>query len=437
MLALAGMAVANVVLPSPGQAALPRPGGPGHRDLHDRAVHRPHRGAVADRADRRDAFGDWRDGLGVWAVIAVVAAVPWLGPGLPRPPPRAARAHHRVRRRAAHPAGAGDGAVLRVPVAAGLRDLRLVRDAAGATQGFSATDAGPAGRAARRHRHPPVALGADPAGEVDATRAALLFAIMACYLVGYAGHAGRAALAGDRLGGRHRRRHHDVPADPHPRRAARPHARGHGRAVQRHPVGRLPDRGDRPVHVRGRARRHRRLDLAARAAARDQRCRCSRWARTSPGRSPSRTSSGDESLPQRAELLVAHPAGAQVRLARRRTRSSRWSSTSSMNSRRRRLVAAPELPLLLVLDGRQVLLGERRQALAGDGVVGGDRLARRRRPRPAPARRRGRCGPCPPRSAPARRPARRRPSTRARPRTGRAARPASRGRGRPSWSRCP
>ncbi len=116
-----------------------------------------------------NALGDWRDGLGAWAAIAVIAAIPWLGlvsrdRHLERPEQTIGYAE------VLPPLGPGDGPVLRVPVPPGLRDLRLVRDALARLRVLGHRR-GPARRAPRRHRDSPVPLGADPAGEVEHPRA--------------------------------------------------------------------------------------------------------------------------------------------------------------------------------------------------------------------------------------------------------------------------
>ena len=75
----------------------------------------------------------------------------------------------------------------------------------------------------------------------------LIVGLIACYPIGYVGLivapvAGAwlwAVLVGDRGVG--------VPGGAHPDRPAGADQRGHRRAVRLHPVGGLPDRGDRPV----------------------------------------------------------------------------------------------------------------------------------------------------------------------------------------------
>ena len=77
LLALAGMAMANVLLPSPGQAALPGPDRAGHLALHRGPVDRPDRGARADRADlgRLRQLARRARRLGG---AGLLAAIPWV-----------------------------------------------------------------------------------------------------------------------------------------------------------------------------------------------------------------------------------------------------------------------------------------------------------------------------------------------------------------------
>ena len=78
MLALAGMAVANVVLPSLVKLHFPDRVGL-VTAIYTTALSIGLTAALWLTVPISDAFGDWRDGLGAWAVIAVVAAVPWTG----------------------------------------------------------------------------------------------------------------------------------------------------------------------------------------------------------------------------------------------------------------------------------------------------------------------------------------------------------------------
>lgn len=78
LVALAGMATANVLLPSLVKAHFP------HRiglltALYSTALAIGLTSASVATVPISDALGDWRDGLAVWAFTAAVAAVPWLG----------------------------------------------------------------------------------------------------------------------------------------------------------------------------------------------------------------------------------------------------------------------------------------------------------------------------------------------------------------------
>ncbi|MEV0270121.1 MFS transporter [Hamadaea sp. NPDC050747] len=85
-LALAGIAVANVLLPVmvktyfPGRAGLVT-------GVYTMTLTAGTTAAAAASVPIAEAFGSWRAGLGVWAVIAVVAMLPWLRAGLRRTPP--------------------------------------------------------------------------------------------------------------------------------------------------------------------------------------------------------------------------------------------------------------------------------------------------------------------------------------------------------------
>jgi CP family cyanate transporter-like MFS transporter len=85
-LALAGIAVANVLLPVmvktyfPGRAGL-------ITGVYTMTLTAGTTAAAAASVPIAEAFGSWRAGLGVWAVIAVVAMLPWLRAGLRRTPP--------------------------------------------------------------------------------------------------------------------------------------------------------------------------------------------------------------------------------------------------------------------------------------------------------------------------------------------------------------
>ena len=77
MLALAGMAMANVLLPS--LVKLHFPDAIGRvTALYTTAMSIGLTASLVLTVPVADAFGGWRSGLGVWAGLALVAAVPWL-----------------------------------------------------------------------------------------------------------------------------------------------------------------------------------------------------------------------------------------------------------------------------------------------------------------------------------------------------------------------
>lgn len=96
-LALAGIAVANVLLPALVKAYFPQRSGL-ITGVYTMTLIAGTTAASAASVPIAEAFGSWRIGLGIWAVIAVVAMLPWLRAGLRRqaPVPRTP-AHSRVR----------------------------------------------------------------------------------------------------------------------------------------------------------------------------------------------------------------------------------------------------------------------------------------------------------------------------------------------------
>jgi len=78
LLALAGMATANVVLPSLVKLHFPDRVGT-MTAVYSTALAIGLTGASVLTVPAAEALGDWRDGLAVWAVVALVALVPWLG----------------------------------------------------------------------------------------------------------------------------------------------------------------------------------------------------------------------------------------------------------------------------------------------------------------------------------------------------------------------
>lgn len=77
MLALAGMAVANVLLPSLVKLHFPTRVGP-LTAIYTTSLAIGLTGALTLTVPVAQNFGGWRIGLGVWAVVALVAAIPWL-----------------------------------------------------------------------------------------------------------------------------------------------------------------------------------------------------------------------------------------------------------------------------------------------------------------------------------------------------------------------
>jgi CP family cyanate transporter-like MFS transporter len=184
MLALSGMAVANVVLPSLVKLHFPDRIGL-VTAIYTTALSTGLTAALMFTVPLSNALGDWRDGLGAWAVIALVAAVPWLG----------LVSHDRHLARPERTITYLD--VLRTPIGKAMATFfafqslqayvvfgwfaTLWRDA-----GFSATEAGLlVGLLAATAI--PLSLWAPHKLSKSADPRALLFAIMGCYFVGYVG----------------------------------------------------------------------------------------------------------------------------------------------------------------------------------------------------------------------------------------------------------
>ncbi|WP_182526059.1 MFS transporter [Nocardioides dongkuii] len=91
MLALAGMAVANVLLPSLVKLHFPHRVGP-VTALYTTMLSIGLTAALVLTVPISDAFGGWRAGIGAWAVLALVAALPWVALSAhdrhPETPPR-------------------------------------------------------------------------------------------------------------------------------------------------------------------------------------------------------------------------------------------------------------------------------------------------------------------------------------------------------------
>ena len=78
LLALAGMAMANVLLPSLVRLHFPDRIGR-VTALYTTALSVGLTAAIVLTVPVADALGGWRWGLGIWAIVALVAAIPWLG----------------------------------------------------------------------------------------------------------------------------------------------------------------------------------------------------------------------------------------------------------------------------------------------------------------------------------------------------------------------
>lgn len=77
MVALAGMAAANVLLPSLVKLHFPRRIG-ALTAVYSTSMAIGLTGALTLTVPLADTFGGWRTGLGAWAVLALIAALPWL-----------------------------------------------------------------------------------------------------------------------------------------------------------------------------------------------------------------------------------------------------------------------------------------------------------------------------------------------------------------------
>ena len=261
--ALAGMATANVLIPSLVKLHFPDRIGRATA-IYTTALAVGLTSAFLLTVPISDAVGSWRAGLGAWALLAAIALVPWLG----------LLGHDRHLENGARSISFGDVARTRIGWAMvlffGLQSLQaysifgwfaqLWRD-----NGYTAEQAGlllgiVAGVSI------PLSLLLPSAAARRADQRGLILAVLACYPVGYAmllidrphpGHPSRPVRRGRVL---------RLPRRPDADRPTRAHPRRHRRAVRVHPVAGLPDRGDRAVRDRGRLRRHRRLDRPALAA---------------------------------------------------------------------------------------------------------------------------------------------------------------------------
>ena len=128
MLALGGMAMANVLIPSLVKLHFPDRIGM-VTAIYTTALAVGLTAALVLTVPISEAFGGWRVGLATWAVVALVAALPWLGliahDQAMEAAPRSIRFGDVARTRL----GLAMALLLRPPVDARLRHLRLVRAA--------------------------------------------------------------------------------------------------------------------------------------------------------------------------------------------------------------------------------------------------------------------------------------------------------------------
>ena len=260
VLAMTGGALGNVLLPSLVKRYFPdRTGlmvGAYGVALGARARPSP---SVRTAAHRRRVGTDdgWRWGLGLWAVLAVVAALAWLAVPARRGSSRASHAAVRCGRCCAA------GWRGRWRCSSACRRCRPTSSSAGrrstcATPGLSAAAAGwllgfntllghPDQRGRARARRPAAAAAAAAAR------------LLCCYVIGWIGlwvaPAAAPWLWMVLLG----RRPRQLPAGADPVRAARPHPGDDGGAVHLRPGRGLPHRRRRAPAGRPAARRHRRL----------------------------------------------------------------------------------------------------------------------------------------------------------------------------------
>ena len=267
LLALAGMATANVLLPSLVKQHFPDRVGL-VTAVYSTSLAIGLTAASAYTVPISDAHGGWRAGLLAWSFTAAVAAVPWLALVVSDRRPAARTTSERT-------VGLVEVARTRLgwlmALFFGLQSLQaysvfgwfalVYRDA-----GFSEHDAGlllglVTGTSI------PLSFAVPALAARFADLRLLVTALMVCYPIGYLGlvlapHGGAVVWAVD---DRHRDLH--VPADPHPDRAEGADSGRHGRPLRLHPGHRVPDRSGGPVR-RGRAPRPlRRLDRAAAGAA--------------------------------------------------------------------------------------------------------------------------------------------------------------------------
>ena len=264
--ALAGMAVANVLLPSLVKRHFP------HRiglvtAAYTTALSVGLTFASVLTVPVADGRGSWRWGLALWGLTALVAALPWLGLLRHDVRPESERASTITARQTSRTSLAWAMAVF-----FGAQSLQayavfgwlpqIYRDA-----GFSAQTAGILLGVATATSIPISFL--LPSMAVRRTnQAPLILTLCGFYAVGYLGLIWWPGSRCGGVGAADRDRDGDVPAGADPDRAAGANERRDGRPVGLHAERRLRLVGDRPVPDGDAVRRDRGLDRAARGADR-------------------------------------------------------------------------------------------------------------------------------------------------------------------------
>ena len=265
LVAVGGMAMANVLIPSLVRLHFPDRIGP-MTAAYSTSLAIGLTSAFLLTVPVANWLGSWRWGLGIWAVLALVATLPWFF----------LAAHDQGVAQPERTVSFGEVARTRLgwamAVFFGLQSLQayavfgwfatLWRDA-----GFGAGTAGAlvgvvAGVSIPLSAWVPQLI-AKPGD-----RRVVLLTIIACYPVAYLGPHRLPARSRAALGGGARRGHGDVPDRADADRAALAHPRRDGRAVGLHPGHGLPAGRAGTVRRRHPARRHRRLDGAAARADR-------------------------------------------------------------------------------------------------------------------------------------------------------------------------
>ena len=158
LVALAGMATANVLLPSLVKLHFPDRVGL-MTSIYTTALAIGLTSASVLTVPISEAYDGWRSGLLVWAFTAAHRGTPLARPDRARPPARGGRGQDRSPRRCPHAYWLAARPVLRAPVPAGLLDLRLVRRA---LPGCGVLRAHGGAAARRHHRRQHSAVVPDP-----------------------------------------------------------------------------------------------------------------------------------------------------------------------------------------------------------------------------------------------------------------------------------